>query len=786
VEILSDIRVVEFATEIAGPYCGKLFADVGADVVKVEPEAGDPLRHRAACDEELGPMDAALFRFLNAAKRSVIGDPEDDEMSELIGSADVVLESFIPARLDVDALRNRFPHLVIVSVTPYGRGGSWETRPTTEFVVQAESGGTGGRGEPDRPPVYAGGRLSEWIMGAYAGVAALAAVLHARRTGRGEYIDCSQHEATTLTFTTTTFNALTLRLTGNEPVGPARRGERPSIEPTADGWVGFNTNTRQMFESFLLMIERPDLIGDDRFAFLAGRSEHAEEWDAIVHAWTRTKTTGEIVELASLLRIPVAPVNDARAVLEHEQFAARHFFVPSPEGDFLQPLPPYTLDGDRPVARRRAPLLGEHTGRIEPRPSRPAPPRAKEASELPLAGVRVLDATSWWAGPSSTQLLAYLGADVIHLESITRPDGGRTPGTVLTREQWWEFGALYIASNTNKRGVTLSLDVPHGSELVRQLAASADAVIENFSPRVFEQYGLTWDTLHTLNPRTIFVRMPGFGTTGPWRDNVGFAQTMEQMSGMAWVTGYSDGPPRIPQGPCDPNAGAHAAFALLVSLAQRERTGLGSYVESTMVEAALNAAAEQTIVYSAYGKIMMRDGNRGPDAAPQGIYACRGEENWLALSVKTDVQWRSMVGALGEPAWATMPALATARGRHMEHDLLDERLAKWAQEQDLDVVVAQLIDAGVPAGRVADPRTISSHPRHVERGWFEKVDHKLAGPLPLPGPPFRYASVDAWQRSASPFLGEHNHEVFVDILGLSEAEVDHLEATGVAGNRLAN
>ncbi len=182
-EVLSEIRVVEFATEIAGPYCGKLFADAGADVVKVEPESGDLLRRRAVNDEELGPKDAALFRFLNAGKRSIVGDPDDDEISELIGSADVVLESFVPARLDVDALRNQFPHLVILSTTPYGRGGSWETRPTTEFIVQAESGGTGGRGEPDQPPVYAGGRLSEWIMGAYAGVAALAAVIHAEEDG---------------------------------------------------------------------------------------------------------------------------------------------------------------------------------------------------------------------------------------------------------------------------------------------------------------------------------------------------------------------------------------------------------------------------------------------------------------------------------------------------------------------------------------------------------------------------------------------------------------------------
>jgi crotonobetainyl-CoA:carnitine CoA-transferase CaiB-like acyl-CoA transferase len=353
-------------------------------------------------------------------------------------------------------------------------------------------------------------------------------------------------------------------------------------------------------------------------------------------------------------------------------------------------------------------------------------------------------------------------------------------------DQWWELAGLYVGCNTNKRGVTLGLDSPRGLELVRELAATADAVVENFSPRVFDQFGLTWETIHALNPRTIFVRMPGFGTTGPWRDNVGFAQTMEQMSGMAWVTGFADGQPRIPLGPCDPNAGTHATFALLVALAQRERTGRGSYVEATMVEAALNAAAEQTIVYSAYGKTLMRNGNRGPDAAPQGLYPCRGEEEWLALAVASDEHWRSLVDLLGRPAWATAPELASMPGRHAAHDLLDAKLAEWARDQDLDAAVERLLAAGVPAARVADPRIASTHPRHVERGWYETVEHPVAGPLPIPGPPFRYESVETWQRSAPPLLGEHNRELFSDVLGLSESEIDELEAAGVAGRTLAH
>jgi crotonobetainyl-CoA:carnitine CoA-transferase CaiB-like acyl-CoA transferase len=205
-----------------------------------------------------------------------------------------------------------------------------------------------------------------------------------------------------------------------------------------------------------------------------------------------------------------------------------------------------------------------------------------------------------------------------------------------------------------------------------------------------------------------------------------------------------------------------------------------------MVEAALNIAAEQLIVCSAYGKVPMRTGNRGPDAAPQGVYACRGEEQWLALAVATDEHWRALVDVLDSPRWAQAAELSHFAGRRAAHDLLDGRLAAWAREQDLDAAVARLIAAGVPAARVVDPRTTSQHPRHLERGWYEWVDHPVAGRQPIPGPPFRFASVDAWHRSPAPLLGQHNHEVLGTLLGLSDDELLELEASHVAGRVLVS
>ena len=294
--------------------------------------------------------------------------------------------------------------------------------------------------------------------------------------------------------------------------------------------------------------------------------------------------------------------------------------------------------------------------------------------------MRILDITSWWAGPSSTHLFALLGAEVWHVESITHPDGMRMTGYMFGRPDWWEWGHMFLAANTNKLGLTIDIEQPAGKALIDELITKADIVAENFVPRVIEKWGLTREYVQGLNPNAIYMRMPAFGLQGPWRDRPGFAQTMEQLTGMAWITGHVDDQPRIMRGPCDPIAGLHGALALCVALWEREETGHAPFVESTMVEAALNCAAEQIIEFSAYGNKMHRAGNRAPHAAPQGVYACPGFEQWLAVSVETDEQWRGLRRALGEPVWATDPRLDTMAGRQESHDLLDQRLGEFAAD----------------------------------------------------------------------------------------------------------
>jgi crotonobetainyl-CoA:carnitine CoA-transferase CaiB-like acyl-CoA transferase len=788
---LRDLRVIDCSTGIAGGYCTKLLADAGADVVKLEPPEGDPLRRWSATGADLRGADGALFQFLAAGKRSVVGRPQDTASQALFAGADLVVESFAPGDAGAAAaleLPARFPGLVLLSLTPFGRRGPWDARPATEFTIQAESGSIGSRGLPGREPFQAGGRMTEWIGGTFAAVGALAAVWRARRTGHGEHVDFSLLEVMNVAASNYLDLFWSLLGRGGEPRGAAQTVETPSIEPTADGWVGFCTNSRQQFADFLLLIERPELRDDSGLAQAAGRTARLVEWTEIVQSWTRRHTTAEIVERASVLRIPVAPVCNGDTVRRHEQLVAREVFREHP-GGFLGPRPPWKLDGEGPPPPRPAPRLGEHTGRVEPRAAaRPAP---SGPPQLPLAGLRVLDATAWWAGPSATHMLACLGADVIHLESIQRPDGMRMMAHAFSgRGRWWELSPFYLAANTGKRGLTLNLADPRGVELAKRVIARCDAVVENFTPRVMEGFGLDWPAIRAANPRCSFVRMPAFGLDGPWRDHTGFAQTMEQMTGLAWLTGHRDDQPRIQRGPCDPLAGMHAAFALLVALAERERTGRGAHVECTMVEGALNAAAEQLIELTAYGRLMRREGNRSPAAAPQGLYACHGHDaaanpRWLALSVETDAQWRALAGVLGEPPWAKDRALATLAGRRGAHDAIDAELRPWAAARELDALVAELLAAGVPAGPVADPRTLPRNPQLVARGFHERLAHPVAGTHAFPTLPFRYASVERWLRSPAPTLGEHTREVLAELAAVSDAELDALAADGVIGERPA-
>ncbi len=785
---LKSVRVIDASSRIAGPYCGKLFADAGADVIKLEGREGDPLRAWSATGADLAGRDGGLFRYLNGSKRSVVGALGDAEVEALLEGADLLIEDRAPDALDRDALRARHPGLVVLSITPFGLEGPLAGRAATDFTIQAESGSIGARCRPGEEPYQAGGEMTAFSGGSFAAPAALAAVRRAQETGRGEHIDFSLQEASAIA--TNCYIDLMWGMLGRPPVaGMLPNIETPSIEPTQDGFVGFTTYSSQQMSDFLLMIERPDLRESEEFHQPAQRLARLEEWESAVHAYTRERTSAEIIELAQLLRIPVAPVCDGRSVLEQEQLVARGAFTKDPSGEFTRPVPPYRIDGEGPPPGRPSPALGEHTGRVEAR-TRPRSAANDGAVGLPLAGLRVIDATNWWAGPMATHVLAALGADVIHVESVQRMDGGRAVGGMFAaqHEAWWECSFIYQSANTNKRGLTLDLGSHEGMALFDELVRGADVLVENFSPRVMDAFGVTWEKVHGLNPRCLYVRMPAFGLDGPWREHVGFAATMEQMAGLSWLTGHVEDQPRIQRGPCDPLAGMHAAFATLVALAERDADGRGRFVECSMLEAALNIAAEPVIEYTAHGALMQRGGNRSAGTAPQGLFRCRGHSDetprLLALSVASEAQWEALVAWLGEPAWARTIG-ADLAARKQAEDTIEAELRNAFAERDREACLAELAAAGVPVGAVVDPRALGPHPQLVARGFHEEVEHALSGRLDVMGMPFRFASVERWLQRAAPTLGQHNAEILAE-LGSDAERIAALEAEQVIGTWPAN
>jgi crotonobetainyl-CoA:carnitine CoA-transferase CaiB-like acyl-CoA transferase len=793
---LHGYTVVELSTGIAGAYCTKLLADGGAQVIKVETPQGDPLRGWSASGTRIETgSDGALFGFLAGSKHSVIADPDidgdTDLVNDLLAAADAVVWSrgssvAENAAFTPEALRRSHPHLIVTSITPFGLDGPWFDRPATEFTLQAWSGGIVGlgRGSADRAPVFVGGQVGDYLAGAYASVATLASRLRQIETGAGELLDLSMLEAHILGLT---YYPVTFYEMLGRPWRDARKVTVPGIARAKDGLVDVGCGTAQQWFDLCAMIGRQDWIDEDSPLSI---TEVANEKAADIYSWFESQNTDDIRELASAFRIPNAPVANGANITELEQFQHRQSFVANPRDGFQQPGHPYRMHPAKLVPPQPAPRLGEHTAQYRQSPpsvpKRPAP--VGVAERLPFQGLRVLDMTTFWAGPSCTHFLAMLGAEVIHVESTGKPDGTRLiAGIPVTEDQWWEKSPIFSALNTNKKGLTLDLQTSAGRDVLRRLIATSDVIVENFTPRVLDQIGLDFAAVQAIRPDAILLRMPGFGLDGPWRDNPAFAYVIEAASGVSWLTGYPDRNPYEPYSIGDPNAGVHAINALLLALEFRRSTGQGVMIEAAMIDAALNIAAEQVIEYSAYGELLQRAGNRGPAAAPQNLYRTADVDefgrldSWVAIAIADDQQWAELCEALGRPQWALDEKLSTAAGRRDSHDLIDEHLSTWCMDRDGDDIVQCLWDVGVPVGKVMQPHRQTEIPQLQFRGFFEDVGHPVNESVPHSTVPVRFsAGPDRFHRNPAPLLGEHNHELLAE-LGLSDDEIAELEADGVIG-----
>ncbi|WP_166139758.1 CaiB/BaiF CoA-transferase family protein [Nocardioides ochotonae] len=749
---LAGLRALEWSTSIAGAYAGRLLADAGVTVTRLG----------GAATLGRGPE---LDGYLHLGKERREGDLAD--LVAAAATADLVVLELPDA--PEDGLLDRFGDAAVVVITPFGLTGPWAgtARPWSELTLQLEGGALSSRGSMDSYPVMTGSSEALWIAGSMAAGAVVTA-LQGERSGRR--IDLALLDVTA--YANNMFQDVSATI-GQTPRAPMPRMRlTPGVEPASDGWVGFNLASAANHQDFLVLMERPEWLADEQMSTFLGRYARYAEWVEAVRAWTRRHTVAECVEAAGRFRIPAAPVHDGASILHDEQVVARDFYETHPSGAFTMPRPPFLFDGVRP--ERGVPsTAAEHTA--------PA-----STDGLPFAGLRVLDLGTWWVGAYVGAALGAGGADVVKVESTSRIDGSRTMGFVPTeREHWWDLGNIYLGVNVNKRDLTLDLATAAGRELLVRMIGDADVLIENYAPRVLEAIGLDWDAVHEINPRLVMLRMPAFGLTGPRREMVGYAQTVEQFSGLCWRTGYPGGDPTNPSGPADPMGAASSFFALSAALLEARRSGRGILVEATLAESAMVMASEQVLAWTGRGELLERTGNRSALADVQGVFAVRGTDEWVGLSVLDDAQWRGLVAATGFTEWLSDPALADRAGRQAAADRLEAQLADWFATHDADEAVEKLLGAGVPAGRRTDWRWVHEHPQLAGRGTYTVVEHPYAGEVPLPGLPYQRVGTPSWITRRPPLLGEHNEEILCGELGLSPEAYQELVDSQVVGTRPA-
>ena len=686
-QLLSDVVVVELSTEPAGSYCAKVFADLGADVVKVEPTGGDPQRRRPE-----------RFVHLNTNKRA-ISAPDDEHgrerLLDLLAHADVVIETqgegdLAGFGLSRDELRAQFPALVVATISGFGTTGPYASYRWSDLVAQVASWTTFPQGRSLEVPVRAPRIVALCSIGHTAALGALAGVLRARATGEGAHVDCAAYEALG-SIPARVCRYLGWEYADHEPLMLAANAADTllpvGVFPCADGYVSMMSTPQQLREML-------SVIDDDALTEAFARPdafsnpETKEILDAALYPWLFEHTRAEATALAQAAQWPLAGVYGPADVLEADHLHQRGFWVDCDDptvGPILLPGPPYRHAGRRMAPPpSRAATDGRRHGRRGSRRAVAAPAEGPtDPATPPLQGIRVLDFTTVWSGPYLTQLLADLGAEVIRVENpsvfppttkgyLPRPDPQMLLGSLLSmyapaadgrEDRPYNRHAMNNSIARNKLSVTLDPRRPEGRELLMRLVEQSDVFVENLKTSTLHQIGIHESQLLERNPRMIVLRAPAAGLNGDWADYTGFGAQFDGLSGFAQLVGHHDS--EMVETPAtmymDAATGPAGAFAVLAALHYRAAVGRGQLVELAQIENVLNQMGDAFLEVQ-FGGDPQRTGNRDPDLAPQGVYPCAGEEHWLAITVHDD---RGMGRARRAPSAArtSWPTSASRRRR---------------------------------------------------------------------------------------------------------------------------
>jgi len=772
--LFTGLRVLEIGSFAPAAWCARLFADFGADVLKLEPPGGDPLRRAwPLIDRE---SQSAHFAFLNFGKRIALEESAD--LVALAAEADVVVlgdcARHLPTRDD----------LIVIDASWFGRTGPYSNFAATDATVRALAGCAQLVGPAQGPPMAAPDFQASYVGGLWAFVAACAGLIARVRDGARRF-EASAHEACV---TLAEYQAAEAAFKGvaQDRLGIGRFAPTYplGVYRARDGWIGATMVTPAQWRGFCDMLGLPDVGADPNLMTGLERLPHADELEAMFTAKLAERDAAHWFAEALKRKLPMVIVPRIEDLAATPEFRARGAIATIRAGDrtLHAPASPLRLVSTPPKAEAElATAPTPAVWRARAAPPHFAPASGKRGS-LPLAGLRILDFTMGWAGPLCARTMADLGADVVKVEGCSYPDWwrgvDRRPNVV--RERLYEKTGRFAVMNRNKRGVTIDLTRPQGVRLAKMLAKTADAVVENYSVEVLPKFGLSPDVLRAENPRLVTLSMSAFGASSPWRDCRAYGSTLEQASGLPRLLGRDGDPPAMGHPAYgDPVGGLAGAAALMAALLHARATGEGQHVDLSQVECMMQMVGPAMVAHSA-GRAPERSPFAHPDHVPSGVYPCRGDDQWIAVSVK-DESWTAFCTTIGRDDFATF----TERNARRTHaDEINAALAAWTRAKTPDDAMAALQRAEIAAGVVRRPLDLIDDPHLLARNFWSVVERAYVGSHAQPAMAIREPSGAYPVRTPAPTLGEYNQPVLRDLLGLSDAEIDALERDGIIGSEL--
>ena len=810
---LEGIRVLDLATPLAEA-TGRVFADLGAEVLKIEPPGGCESRFTPpfAPGGEGDPDGSLFWRAWGLGKRSVVLDLEREADRErliaLARGADVLIESFPPGAMDARglgpaALRALNPALIYVSVSPFGQTGPYADHPATDLTLAAAGGLLNMQGDGDRPPIPIG--LPETVHhGAVQAAADAILALYARnRSGNGQHLDTSVQAAVMWSLMNVTdyaaygqtppgFGDERAARTGGQEIAPGLT--LPIMEPCRDGHVvmtlvlgaqgahGFDAAMRWIGERGGL---DADLMEIDWMTWIQQIQEGKLEIALVKRgveqflAHLRTLTKAEIHHQAVAQKWLIAPVNTVADLLEDPQLRDRGFWTQV--GGAALPGPFARLSATPIRYAGPAPRLGQDQSLADAIERKPAPPTS--AAPAPRSrlfeGLKVADFSWIAAGPLISKDLANLGATVLRVETEKRVD-------TLRMIPPWKDGIPAVQTshmfgnmNQSKLGVALDFGCEQGLEVAHRMAEWADVVIENFTPGTAERLGIDYAALRERNPELVMLYTCMRGQTGPESAHTGFGLHGAALAGFAAVTGWPDRKPQAPWGAyTDFISPRYALAALGAALYHRDRTGEGQCIDLSQIEASIHFLAPLLLQYQATGQVPERAGLDSQRGCPHGVYRAEGVERYVAVEVRTAGQWRALRAAL--PALASLPSaeLDPIEARLARRAELDSALSEWCARGAAFERALGLRQAGVPAYAVLRATDFHSDPQLAAREFFVELDHPELGPMLYDGPVTLFSYTPARPTHAGPTIGQHTFEVLRDILGYDPDEIAEIAAAG--------